>query len=59
MRVGVYVDGYNLYYGGKRQLRKQPGWRWLDVRALVTDLVGAQRGWTGAVVERIVLHSPN
>ena len=54
MRVGVYVDGYNLYYGGKRQLRKQPGWRWLDVRALVTDLVGAQRGWTGAVVERIV-----
>lgn len=27
MRVGVYVDGYNLYYGGKRQLGKQPGWR--------------------------------
>ena len=54
MRVGVYIDGYNLYYGGKHQLGKTPGWRWLDIRSLVTDLVEAQRGWPGATVERIV-----
>ena len=54
MRVGVYIDGYNLYYGGRHQLGRQAGWRWLDLRSLVTDLVAVQRGWTGAVVDRIV-----
>lgn len=54
MRVGIYIDGYNLYYGGKQQLHSQPGWRWLDIRALVEDLVGAQRGWPNASIERIV-----
>ena len=55
MRVGVYVDGYNLYYGGRAVCgRSQPGWRWLDIRGLVTDLVAAQAGWAGAHVERIV-----
>ncbi|WP_256794496.1 NYN domain-containing protein [Terrabacter sp. Ter38] len=54
LRVGVYVDGYNLYYGGRHQLKKAPGWRWLDIRALSEDLVSAQRGWTGAVVSRVV-----
>jgi hypothetical protein len=28
MRVGVYIDGYNLYSGG----RGTGGWRWLDLR---------------------------
>ncbi|MDQ1644973.1 MAG: hypothetical protein QOJ50_1157 [Cryptosporangiaceae bacterium] len=55
MRVGVYIDGYNLYYGGRAVCgRSQPGWRWLDIRGLVTDLVAAQAGWPGARVERIV-----
>lgn len=54
MKVGVYVDGYNLYYGGRKQLGKVPGWRWLDVRGLVTDLVAAQRGWPDATVDRVV-----
>lgn len=53
-RVGVYVDGYNLYYGGRRQLAKAPGWRWLDIRALAATIVGAQRGWPGATLSRIV-----
>lgn len=54
MRVGVYVDGYNLYYGGRKQLGKAPGWRWLDIRSLATALVRAQRRWPVATIERIV-----
>jgi NYN domain len=54
MRVGVYIDGYNLYYGGRKQLGKVPGWRWLDLRALADTLVGEQRSWNGASVDRIV-----
>lgn len=54
MRVGVYINGYNLYYGGKHQLGRQPGWRWLDIRGLMQDLVSAQRGWPNAVISRIV-----
>ena len=35
MRVGVYIDGFNLYYGGRGLCGKGvAGWRWLDVRAL-------------------------
>ena len=53
-KVGVYIDGYNLYYGGRRQLGKSPGWRWLDIRALTQSVVGAQRRWPGAMLSRIV-----
>jgi hypothetical protein len=36
MRVGVYVDGFNLYYGARLVMggRGIPGWRWLDLRVL-------------------------
>jgi len=54
MRVGGYIDGYNLYYGGRHQLGKSLGWRWLDIRALANSLVCEQRGWAGATVDRIV-----
>lgn len=55
MRVGVYIDGYNLYYGARAQCgRGTAGWRWLDVRAMVHDLVAAQRGWAGAALDRVV-----
>lgn len=54
MRVGIYIDGYNLYYGGRHQLGKTPGWRWLDLRALATTLVSEQQGWPGAAVHRVV-----
>lgn len=54
MRVGVYVDGYNLYYGGKAQCGKGPGWKWLDVRALVSRIVANQRAWPDAEITRIV-----
>lgn len=55
MRVGVYVDGYNLYYGARRCCgRSTPGWRWLDVRAVVETVVAARPEWTGATVDRVV-----
>ncbi|WP_281891584.1 PIN domain-containing protein [Phytohabitans aurantiacus] len=56
MRVGVYIDGYNLYYGGRGLVggRGQPGWRWLDLRLLAQHLVDRNSGWTGARVERVV-----
>lgn len=55
MRVGVYVDGFNLYYGARSLAgRGTPGWRWLDLRALATDLVGRRSSWPDAEVSRVV-----
>src|SRR5262249_8859362 len=54
VRVGVYVDGYNLYYGARTLCgRGTKGWRWLDIRGLSTSLVAAQQGWAGASVTRV------
>lgn len=52
MRVGVYVDGFNLYYGGQRSVGQHGarGWKWLDVRALATRYAK----WNGATVDRVV-----
>jgi hypothetical protein len=55
MRVGVYVDGFNLYYGARQMCgRGLPGWRWLDIRALASDLIGGRTNWPGAHVQRLV-----
>ncbi len=55
MKVGVYVDGYNLYYGGRSLCgRAASGWKWLDIGALAQSLVRAQTGWVGASVDRVV-----
>jgi hypothetical protein len=55
MRVGVYVDGFNLYYGARQSCgRGTSGWRWLDVRALATTLIGERRNWEDARVQRVV-----
>ena len=55
MRIGVYVDGFNLYYGARGLCgRGTPGWRWLDLRGLATDLAGGRTSWTAAQVERVV-----
>ena len=50
MRVRVYIDGFNLYYGGKRlavggQQGSPSAWKWLDVRALVEEV--AAKRWVG------------
>ncbi len=56
MRVGAYIDGLNLYYGGRHLCgRGTSGWRWLDVPKLVELLVSRNKAWTAqkAVVQRI------
>ena len=55
MRVGVYVDGYNLYYGGRSSCgRSTAGWRWLDVRALAEALVQERADWPTAQITRVI-----
>jgi hypothetical protein len=55
MRVGVYVDAFNLYYGARGLCgRGTPGWRWLDLRALADTLAAGRQNWAGAVIERVV-----
>jgi hypothetical protein len=55
VRGRVYVDAFNLYYGARTLCgRGTPGWRWLDIRTLVSDLVAAQVSWVGSAVTRVV-----
>ena len=55
MRVGVYIDGYNLYYGGRGICgRGVAGWRWLDLRAMLGAVIAVQSGWPPGVDSRIV-----
>jgi len=55
VRIGIYVDGFNLYYGGRGLCgRGTPGWRWLDLRGLAADLVGRRANWPSARVDRVV-----
>lgn len=44
MRVGVYIDGFNLYYGMKQYFGDRPGWRWLDLKGLSNEFIR----WHGA-----------
>lgn len=55
MRVGVYIDAFNLYYGARGICgRGTSGWRWLDVRALTRSLLAAHSGWSPPFDMRIV-----
>jgi hypothetical protein len=48
--VGAYIDGFNLYYGGRALCgRGAPGWRWLDVRKLLSERLG----WAGASLAKV------
>lgn len=41
MDVGIYIDGFNLYYGGRAQAARggvTTGWKWLDLGALASTL---------------------
>ena len=50
MRVGIYIDGYNLYYGGRGICgRGVAGWRWLDLRAMLEAVIAAQSPWSAVV----------
>jgi uncharacterized LabA/DUF88 family protein len=55
VRIGVYVDGFNLYYGGRGLCgRGTPGWRWLDLRALASALISKRTNRLDAEVSRLV-----
>jgi NYN domain len=55
VRVGVYVDGFNLYFGARSVCgRGTRGWRWLDVRALAERLLSWEWLERGAHVDRVV-----
>ncbi|WP_123392839.1 NYN domain-containing protein [Nocardioides aurantiacus] len=57
MRVGVYVDGYNLYYGGRACCnRGTAGWRWLDVRAVTQAVLNRRPEWHSQTpqIEKII-----
>jgi hypothetical protein len=52
--VGVYVDAFNVYYGGLDHCgRGIAGWRWLDLASLTRSLINT-RLWPGAVVDRLI-----
>jgi len=56
MKVGIYVDGYNLYYGGRGICgRGLDGWRWLDLRSMLSSIVTAHSGWYGPFQVHVVL----
>jgi len=55
MRVGIYVDGFNLYYGARRICGQgTAGWRWLDLRKLGADLVARHSGWPTVTASRVI-----
>lgn len=57
MRVGAYVDGLNVYYGGRHLCgRHAPGWRWFDLAASVERMIARNDAWTanGATLHRLV-----
>ena len=59
MRVGVYVDGFNLYYGARRITGGpgRPGWRWLDLRMLAQRVVDQHPEWTDPRIDRVVYYT--
>jgi uncharacterized LabA/DUF88 family protein len=51
MRIGVYIDGFNVYYGGSSLFEKEEkGWKWLDYRKLVETVV-SQTSWKDEPIE--------
>lgn len=46
MRIGVYVDGFNLYYGARGLFsRGTAGWRWIDLRKLSKTILATKPRW--------------
>jgi hypothetical protein len=56
MRVGVYIDGYNLYYGSRSIMggSGRPGWRWLNLRQMARNVVAQRSRWAQAHISRVV-----
>ena len=56
MRVRVYIDGFNLYYGGKAHAvgeTPRPSWKWLDVRVLAEQVIARRWATQGAQIDHV------
>lgn len=54
MRVRVYIDGFNFYYGAKEAVELAGGgvaWKWLDLEAMCAAMT--IRSWPRAVVQGV------
>ena len=49
----VYIDGFNVYYGGKH-LVKNNSWKWLDLRKLVSAQIPNSGPWSHSELIRVV-----
>lgn len=39
-RIGVYFDGFNVYYGARHQFKDQSGsWKWYSPKLLINNLI--------------------
>jgi len=54
LRIGVYVDGFNLFYGGREFHGADTTWMWLDIRALINSVVSLRHDWAGSEIVRVV-----
>jgi uncharacterized LabA/DUF88 family protein len=52
-RIGVYIDGFNLYYGGNA-LVGNPSWKWLDVRKLIQQHLPLDNFWKSGNIIRVI-----
>lgn len=46
MRVDVYVDGLNLFYGGRAMLPSSDSWKWLNLRSLSEMAIAQGSQWS-------------
>lgn len=54
MRVGVYVDAFNLYYGGRGFCgRNATGWKWLNIFAFTQQIVEEHSNWSDFEIVRM------
>lgn len=55
VRIGVYVDGFNMYYGARNQCGADvSGWRWVDIRRLIESALPSAWLNQGATISRVV-----
>lgn len=54
LSVGVYVDGFNLFFGGRQLCGGLTSWMWLDIRRLANRVLDGRPGWESAEVSRVV-----
>lgn len=61
MRVGIYVDAFNVYYGGRALARRAGttrGWKWLDLVGLAQSLIDPALWSTPQVVSLAYCSAP-